>query len=181
VKASSKTMMAAKFGGFCDSESAMVRSFVQRVYLAHRLVHYFVGSLHEDHSSDSNCYARASVGMEVVEEDCQLLDVGLLLASDLLNTTHEIVMFDGVRAKRHARCRLETVEVLLVVDDVLCFMTLEVLRCVLKDLNPVVLEKSFLRNVVERFIESNIHDDECLPHVECPLMNIVGEMVNMRP
>jgi hypothetical protein len=82
----------------------------------------------------------------MVQENSQLLDIRLELASNLLNTAHEIVKFDGVGAKRHPQCRLEAVEVLMMVDDVLSVVTFEMLGRILKYLNTVVLEESFLRN-----------------------------------
>jgi hypothetical protein len=102
----------------------------------------------------------------MVEENSQLLDIRPGLANNLLDTTHEIVNFDGVGAKRHPQCRLETVEVLMMVDDVLSF---EMLGRILKYLITVMLEESFLRNMMEGFV-----DDECLPHIESKLVDVVG-------
>jgi hypothetical protein len=110
----------------------------------------------------------------MVEEDSQLLDVGLRLPGNLLNTTHEIVKFDGVGAKRHSQCRSESMGILVAEDDILSFVTFKVLGCILEYLNTVVLEKSFLRDMMEGLIEYNIHDNKRLPHVESELVDFVG-------
>jgi hypothetical protein len=94
--------------------------------------------------------------VERLQENRQLLDIRLGLASNLLDTAHEIVNFDGVGAKRHSQCRLETVEVLMMVDDVFSFVTFGMLGRILKYLNTVVLKESFLRNMMEGFVKDVI-------------------------
>jgi hypothetical protein len=110
----------------------------------------------------------------MIKEDSQLLDIRLGLPGNLLNTTHEIVKFNSVGAKRHPQCRSESMEVLMVEDDVFRFVTFEVLSGILENLNTVVLEESLLRYMMEGPIEYNIHDDKCLPHVESELVDVVG-------
>jgi hypothetical protein len=129
VRAGAKTVAAAELCRLRDKHSTMVRSLFDRVHFANRFVHNFVGGFHQYHSCNTDSNARTAVGVEMVEEDSQLLDVGLRLPSDLLNTTHEIVEFHSVGAKRHSQCRSESMEILVVEDDVLSFVTFEVLGC----------------------------------------------------
>jgi hypothetical protein len=65
-------------------------------------------------------------------------------------------------------------EVLIVEDVILSFVTFKMLGRILKYLNTVMLEESFLRNMMEGVIECNIHDDESLPHIEGKLVYAVG-------
>jgi hypothetical protein len=65
-------------------------------------------------------------------------------------------------------------EILVVEDDVLSFVTFKVLGRILKYLNTIMLEESFLRNMMDGLIEYNIHDYKRLPHVESKLVDIVG-------
>jgi hypothetical protein len=62
----------------------------------------------------------------------------------------------------------------MVEDDVFSFVTFEVLSGILEYLNTVVLEETFLRYMMEGFIEYDIHDDKCFPHVESELVDVVG-------
>jgi hypothetical protein len=101
--------------------------------------------------------------VEMVEEDSHLFNIGLRLPSNLLNTPHDIVKLDGVGAKGHFQCGFESMEVLMVEDDILSFVTFEVIGRIFEYLDTVMLEESFLRDVMEGFVEYNIHDDESLP------------------
>jgi hypothetical protein len=65
----------------------------------------------------------------------------------------------------------------MVEDDVFSFVTFEVLSSILEYLNSIVLEEAFLRNMMKGFIEYDIHDYKCLPHVESELVNVVGTPV----
>jgi hypothetical protein len=180
VRAGTKTVAAAELCRLRDKHSTMVGSLFDRVHFANRFVHNLVGGFHQYHSLNADSNARTAVGVEMVEEDSQLLDVRLRLPGDLLNTTHKIVKVDGVGAEIHSQCRSESMEILLVEDDVLSFVTFKVLGRILKYLNTVVLEESFLRYMMEGLIEYNIHDNKRLPHIKSELVDAVREIVNTR-
>jgi hypothetical protein len=168
ARAGTKTVAAAERCRLRNKHSTMVGSLFHRIHFANRFVHNLIGGFHQYYSRNAASDARTAVGVKMIEEYCQLFDIRLGFPE---TCSARRMRSSSLTA---SEIWLETMEILMVEDDILSFVTFKVLGRIFKYPNSVVLEESFFRSMMEGLVEDDFHDNECLPHVESKLVDVVG-------